>query len=339
MYSQTAQAGIRRNDGARNNSQLHGYALGEWAPGGLYHNTVHGIKASACQASTSKIATDSENEMSCRSVTNDEIRDGLDAMCTWEASTKTCRGTFDGTVQGIRGRFHPLFPEQDHQALWTFDGTFPPKLLLARYMQGILFRHHNALPIKFEANRGFGNHFNTTHHHNGHNPAESDGFAQAFSLPGQYYDYHWPNILAGHDPREGNPENNGKALQRRASTPCDESTGEKIRVSYPSPLKDSTGEACSYPEKLAENSSLNPETLSYEDEDSCGWRTVEESCDASGRIQIPGDWKETLSSLWFHDHMLDFTAANVYKGNAALMNLYSGVDPGREGWKCHHENP
>ena len=339
VYSQTAQAGIRRNDGARNNSQLHGYALGEWAPGGLYHNTVHGIKASACQASTSKIATDSENEMSCRSVTNDEIRDGLDAMCTWEASTKTCRGTFDGTVEGIRGRFHPLFPEQDHQALWTFDGTFPPKLLLSRYMEGILFRHHNALPIKFEANRGFGNHFLTTHHHNGHNPAESDGFAQAFFLPGQYYDYHWPNILAGHDPLEGNPENNEKALQRRASTPCDESTGEKIRVSYPSPLMNSSGEACSYPEKLAENSSLNPKTLSYEDEDACGWRTVLESCDASGLIQIPGDWKETLSSLWFHDHMLDFTAANVYKGNAAMMNLYSGVDPGREGWKCHHENP
>ncbi|MCS5635327.1 MAG: multicopper oxidase domain-containing protein, partial [Myxococcota bacterium] len=30
---------------------------------------------------------------------------------------------------------------------------------------------------------------------------------------------------------------------------------------------------------------------------------------------------------------------NVYKGNAAMMNIYSGLDPGREGWKCHYENP
>ena len=339
VYVKTAQAGIRPNSGARDKSQSHGYDTGEWAPTGLYHNTVHGIKANACQASTLNTASDSENEASCRGVSNEEIRDGLDPMCTWEASTKTCRGTFDGTVAGIAGRFHPLFPEQDHQALVTFDGTFPPKLVLGRYMEGLLLRHHNALPIKFEANRGFGNHFITTHHHNGHNPAESDGFAQAFFLPGQYYDYHWPNILAGHDPIEGNPDNNGKALERRASTPCDESTGEKLRVSYPSPLRDSTGETCSHAEKLVENSSLNSNTLIYEDEDACGWRTALESCDASGLIQIPGDWKETLSSLWFHDHMLDFTAANVYKGNSALMNLHSGVDPGREGWKCHHEDP
>ena len=40
------------------------------------------------------------------------------------------------------------------------------------------------------------------------------------------------------------------------------------------------------------------------------------TCDANGRIQIRGDWRETMSTHWFHDHMLDFTAQNVYKGNA-----------------------
>jgi len=222
VYTQVAQAGIRHNYGRRDKAQIHGYSMGEWAPGGLYHNTVHGPKAKACGASTRAEASDLENEAACLSVANDEIRDGLDKMCSWQAKTKTCRGTFDGTTAGIEGRFHPLFPEQDHQALFTFDGTFPPKLQLGRYMEGILFRHHNALPIKFEANRGFGNHFLTTHHHNGHNPAESDGFAQAFFLPGQYYDYHWPMILAGHDPLEGNPHNNPKATEKHASTPCDE---------------------------------------------------------------------------------------------------------------------
>ena len=46
---------------------------------------------------------------------------------------------------------------------------------------------------------GFGSHTITTHEHNGHNPAESDGYAAAFFFPGEFYDYHWPMILAGHD--------------------------------------------------------------------------------------------------------------------------------------------
>ncbi|MFL5303089.1 MAG: multicopper oxidase domain-containing protein [Anaeromyxobacteraceae bacterium] len=50
----------------------------------------------------------------------------------------------------------------------------------------------------------------------------------------------------------------------------------------------------------------------------------------NGRIQIRGDWRETMSSHWFHDHMLDFTSQNVYKGNAATMNYYSALDRGKE---------
>jgi FtsP/CotA-like multicopper oxidase with cupredoxin domain len=37
----------------------------------------------------------------------------------------------------------------------------------------------------------------------------------------------------------------------------------------------------------------------------------------------PGDWRETQSSLWFHDHRMDFTSQNVYKGMAAFYSLYS----------------
>jgi len=37
-----------------------------------------------------------------------------------------------------------------------------------------------------------------------------------------------------------------------------------------------------------------------------------------------------MSTHWFHDHMLDFTAQNVYKGNAAMMNYYSALDRGNE---------
>jgi len=339
VYTQTAQAGVRPNGGFRDTEQMHHYTDGEFGPNGLYHNVVHGMAAKACEQSTDPSATAAANAAACLSVANPLIRDGLDKMCTWNAASNSCSGTFDGTTDGVRGKFHPLFPEQDHQALRTFDGTFPPKLQMARYSEGVLFRHHNALPIKFEANRGFGHHFITTHHHNGHNPAESDGFAQAFFLPGQFYDYHWPMILAGHDPVEGLPASNPMALEKRASTPCDETTGEELYVSFPSPLTDGSGKVCSRAQKLAENGGKNPLTGEYKDRSGCGWRMEKVACDKAGRIQIPGDWKETMSTHWFHDHMLDYTAQNVYKGNAAMMNIYSGVDPGREGWKCHQDDP
>ncbi|MFA5923819.1 MAG: multicopper oxidase domain-containing protein [Methylococcaceae bacterium] len=193
-----------------------------------------------------------------------------------------------GTTAGIAIKMHPNLPTQNPESVWTFDGTLPPKLLMARYGESILFRHYNALPIDTAANAGFGKNLITTHEHNGHNPAESDGFMHAYSYPGQFYDYHWPMVLAGHDsintgatdPKTGAPDGNG------------------------------------------------------------------------GITPVPGDWHETMSTHWFHDHMLDYTAQNVYKGNAAMMNYYSALDRGREpkdmqeasgdpsklGYGCHYAN-
>lgn len=37
----------------------------------------------------------------------------------------------------------------------------------------------------------------------------------------------------------------------------------------------------------------------------------------------PGDFKETQSTLWFHDHRMDFTSQNVYKGVASFYTLFS----------------
>jgi len=218
VWFQSAMAGSRANGGFRDALQRHGYAAGEFAPGGLYYNT-----AGAPQ--------------------------------------------YDGTTRDIAIRFHPDMPEQSPTALWTFDGTLPPKLLTVRYGETVLFRHYNALPIDVAANRGFGTHTITTHEHNGHSPAESDGYANAFFFPGQFYDYRWPLVMAGHD------SINTNATDPRAGRP------------------DGRG----------------------------------------GIMKIPGDWRETMSTHWFHDHMLDFTAQNVYKGNAAMMNYYSALDRGNEG--------
>jgi FtsP/CotA-like multicopper oxidase with cupredoxin domain len=195
----------------------------------------------------------------------------------------------NGTAKDIDVRFHPKMPVQDYKSLWTFDGTFPPKLLMARYGESILFRHYNALPIDVRANNGFGSNEITTHEHNGHSPAESDGYTGAWFYPGEFYDYHWPMVLAGHD-----------SINTSASDPA-------------AGMPDGKG----------------------------------------GIIRIRGDWRETMSTHWFHDHRLDHTAENVYKGNAAMMNYYSAVDRGREptsaneardsakkpGYGCHYANP
>ena len=47
----------------------------------------------------------------------------------------------------------------------------------------------------------------------------------------------------------------------------------------------------------------------------------------------PGNWQETQSTLWFHDHRFDFTAQNVYKGMASFYTLFSkdiNLDTGDE---------
>ncbi|HET9597025.1 MAG TPA: multicopper oxidase domain-containing protein [Anaeromyxobacteraceae bacterium] len=163
-------------------------------------------------------------------------------------------------------RFHPALPVQQANRVWAFNGTFPPKLIRARYGEPILMRNHNDLPVDAAANAGFGRNEVSTHLHNGHTPAESDGFTGAFFFPGEFYDYHWVNVLAGHDtintgatdPRAGGPDN------------------------------------------------------------------------GTGIVRVAGDWRETMSSLWFHDHRFSFTSQNVYKGLAATLNLYSALDRGNE---------
>jgi manganese oxidase len=166
----------------------------------------------------------------------------------------------------FRPAFHPGLPDQGPNAMWTFNGTAPPKLLIGRYGEGILFRHRNKLPADRTQNGGFGIHTLSTHEHNGHHGAENDGFTGAFFFPNQFYDYHYPIVLAGMnaintgatDPRAGAPDGNG------------------------------------------------------------------------GITRVPGDWRETMSTHWFHDHMFSFTAQNVYKGDAGMFNIYSALDRGNE---------
>jgi len=163
-------------------------------------------------------------------------------------------------------KFHPSMPTQQPNSVWTFNGTIPPKLMLGRYGEPILFRHHNRLSADVTQNNGFGRNTLSTHEHNGHHGAENDGFTGAYFFPNQFYDYHYPFVLAGFttinatatDPKAGSPNGSG------------------------------------------------------------------------GINKVPGDWHETMSTHWFHDHMFSFTAQNVYKGDAGMLNIYSALDRGNE---------
>jgi FtsP/CotA-like multicopper oxidase with cupredoxin domain len=195
------------------------------------------------------------------------------------------------TTAGVAIKMHPNMPVQNPNSVWTFDGTLPPKLLQARYGEPVMMRNYNVLPIDESATNGFGMHTITTHEHNGHSPGESDGVAGAFFFPGEFWDYRWPLQFAGFSNfNNGVGAINYAATDVRASTPCE--PGETLPVLV--------------------NGVLTPRTCS------------------DGLIQLPGDWQETMSTHWFHDHMLDFTAQNVYKGNAVMMNYYSALDRGNE---------
>ena len=163
-------------------------------------------------------------------------------------------------------RFHPGLPIQNADKVWTLNGTVPPKLMIGRYGEPILFRHRNGLPFDIRQNGGFGMHTISTHEHNGHHGAENDGFTGAFFFPDQFYDYHYPIVLAG--------------VKRINTTASDPKAGSPN--------------------------------------------------DAGGITKVPGDWHETMSTHWFHDHMFSFTSQNVYKGMAGMFNIYSALDRGNE---------
>jgi FtsP/CotA-like multicopper oxidase with cupredoxin domain len=45
---------------------------------------------------------------------------------------------------------------------------------------------------------------------------------------------------------------------------------------------------------------------------------------------VSGDYRELQGTMWYHDHRFFYTAENVYKGSAGMINYYSGPDRGAE---------
>jgi len=138
-----------------------------------------------------------------------------------------------------------MSPQLPLQPIWGFDGISPGPTYHQTYGQPILVRNVNNLPAN---NGGFGINSVSTHLHNNHTPSESDGFPCDFFAQNQFYDQHYPGVLAGF----------------------------------------------------------------------------------ASDHQPNGDINESLSTLWYHDHRVDFTAQNTYKGLAGFFLLFNQFDTGDE---------
>lgn len=132
-------------------------------------------------------------------------------------------------------RFHPKMPAQNPNAVWSFGprtpgmvgsasgsrtGNLVPPLIKGRYGEPMVCRIYNDLPVDREANGGFGRNELSTHFHNAHNGAESDGACNAYHFPGTFYDYHWGMTLARRDMPQLWPTSDLN-YRRKASGPDD----------------------------------------------------------------------------------------------------------------------
>src|SRR5712692_3045253 len=56
---------------------------------------------------------------------------------------------------------------------------------------------------------------------------------------------------------------------------------------------------------------------------------------STGQFGTTGDINEALATLWYHDHRVDFTAQNTYKGLVGMYCLFNNLDTGDESTGFH----
>jgi FtsP/CotA-like multicopper oxidase with cupredoxin domain len=112
------------------------------------------------------------------------------------------------TVRTREG-MHSFHPELPTQKIWGYDGIYPGPTFVERYGVPAIVRIYNDLPPN---SMGYGSPEISTHLHNLHCGAESDGYAGDFyspdpvkgkgpthTAPGAYKDHHYPHCYAGYD--------------------------------------------------------------------------------------------------------------------------------------------
>lgn len=103
---------------------------------------------------------------------------------------------YEIVVQEFQHSFHPELPTNP---CWGYNSMIPGPTIKAHYGEPILVRVHNQLPAD---HLGWALPSLCTHNHNMHAASESDGFPANFTDVGHFWDHHYANFYAGHDPRE-----------------------------------------------------------------------------------------------------------------------------------------
>ena len=199
---------------------------------------------------------------------------------------------------GISYNLYNNWHAQNPSSVWTFcegrfqRGNLPPCIMQARYGESVINRIYNNLPF-FDPGFGTAGYPNNPNMSNG-------GFGR------QEPAIHNHN---GHNSSDSDGAQN-----------CHFFPGQYYDYNYSlmlarrdAGLKDSTGRDL---DKLIRVKRGDPRCSTPDDH--------------GGIIQIPGDFREIQSTLWFHDHRISFTSENVYKGFAALLEYFSGPDRGYE---------
>jgi FtsP/CotA-like multicopper oxidase with cupredoxin domain len=167
---------------------------------------------------------------------------------------------------------------------------------------GVVVRHINCLRLPKDF-RGFGVPRNTVHLHGGHHLARADGFPENIeNRPGNTeVPDGFPCFVVSEPPEFVRPPDEPVCETRRTpvseiSPPNGDLVGERQIIDYFYPV-------------------LDPGEL-----DSICGRPL-----STGR-----DPSERPSTQWYHDHLLDFTGPNAYRGLAGFVLCFDEVDTGNE---------
>jgi FtsP/CotA-like multicopper oxidase with cupredoxin domain len=143
-------------------------------------------------------------------------------------------------------RFHPGLAEQNANSVWSFGTRTPghvgprtgsrfgycaPCLFKLRYGEPAVTRIYNDLPDDRTQNGGFGRDEISTHFHNAHHGAESDGASNAYHFPGTFYDYFWSMALARRDMRDVRATTDPRYMDK-ASGPTDSGGLQRVEGDF-----------------------------------------------------------------------------------------------------------
>jgi len=158
---------------------------------------------------------------------------------------------------------------------------------------GFVVRHINCLPPD---HTGFGFPRTTVHLHGGHHLARSDGFPVSLDNPPTYIPDGFPRFIVMEPPGFVAPPTEPPSQPTTELCSDHSVVTERQRLDYYYPI-------------------LDPGEL---DIVRCASNATE------------GDKGERPSTQWYHDHVLDFTGPNAYRGLAGFVLCFDELDSGNE---------